>query len=177
MNSSPSINVWEWMQTMRAAGDIKRYHTARMLRTQTVAAHTWGVLLALVAAGESEDIMLMHAALMHDMPELETGDVPATAKWRSPELATALENRERVFEEAHGLDELFSELDGQQRALLKWADLYELCCWCLEEAQMGNRYAIVILQRGYNALAKAGAPTPRTEQLNQALMNNAQEWL
>lgn len=172
------MNRTDWLNTMRAAGDIRRYHTTRTLRPQSVAAHTWGMLLALMTVNEGDDAVLMQAVMLHDAAELATGDVPAPAKWKSPPLAAALHEMEREFDELHGLTGLYEELTERQRWLLKWSDIYELTCWCLEEVNMGNTYALELLQNGWHCLVRMEYDehgTVHIQELTDALTEEARK--
>ena len=83
----------------------------------------------------SRDLIL--AALGHDLAEHLVGDVPATAKWRWPELKNSVDQAEyRVMREM-GLihEEDLTEKDAQR---LKIADMMELLWYCIEEIRLGN---------------------------------------
>lgn len=122
----------------RDAGNVKRYHTKCTLRQQTVAEHTFGVLMLVkqVAEYDSElyNCRFVEAVLHHDLPELMTGDIPAPIKRAHPQLGPLLDDIEE------GLAPLCISvmLTSDQEALLKWADKMELVLWCLEELEMGN---------------------------------------
>lgn len=130
----------------RDAGAVRRYHVQRTLRQQTVAEHTFGMLMLIkqVRAGTFISPALYDAVLHHDLPELFTGDIPAPIKRAHPDLGPLMDSIEE------GLAPLYIEpdLDAEDTALLKWADRMELVLWCLEEVKMGNRYCIPMVQRG-----------------------------
>lgn len=125
----------------RDAGAVKRYHTKRTLRTQTVAEHTHGVLMLLLQICPTASMELVKAVMFHDLPELETGDIPAPAKVAYPELRNILAQIEM---ETPYLGVTF-ELTREQWRILKWCDVMELVLWCLEELRMGNTYIKEIL--------------------------------
>lgn len=129
---------YEWLSVMRDAGAVQRFHTTRMLRPQSQAAHGWGVAMVLLAVGAPPSVLAY--ALVHDTPELWTGDVPSPAKWRSPELESALRQVECQFFTEHGIDK--HSLNDVEMALIKWADYFELAQQCMEEARMGNAHYV-----------------------------------
>jgi 5'-deoxynucleotidase YfbR-like HD superfamily hydrolase len=106
------------------------------------------------------------AALTHDLAEIDTGDVPATAKWSSGDLTDALEGAEMGFNRAHGLD--YDLSDGEAK-MLSWADTFELCLYCRHQINTGNEYAEEILLNGLEHLRKKGFPTPKSKELYDAI--------
>ena len=135
----------------RDAGAVKRYHVKRTHRTQTIAEHTFGMLMLVkqVTEGQGEyglqsRATLYEAILHHDLPELMTGDVPAPIKRVHPELGPLMDSIEQ------DLYPLYRDytLTQEESALLKWADRMELVLWCLEEFRMGNTYTKPTVARG-----------------------------
>lgn len=136
MNIQPP--VIEHMVEALAAGRTKRYHTRAMHDYQTVAAHSWGVAMLVLAIAESPSVDLLKAALVHDLGEAKTGDVPATAKWDSGELAYLLDQMERYeLMRMH----LHVNLTVHDRRILKLADILELMNHVTDEMLMGNAHA------------------------------------
>lgn len=143
----------------RDAGAVTRYHAKRTHRSQTVAEHTFGILMLL------KQVMnptwpphglwrIYEAALHHDLPELFTGDVPAPIKRAHPDLGPLMESIEE------GLAPLYQDfgLSEEEAALLKWADRMELVLWCLEEYRMGNTYMGDTVRRGMGWIIAARTP-------------------
>jgi len=135
---------YQWLKNMREGAAVKRFHTMRM-EAQTVADHSHGVILALLAVGCGGQDLLVAAAL-HDVAELVTGDVPAPAKWKSPSLLDALAAMEADFHAEHGIDYNLTE---EEKIALNWADAYDLAIKCLEEIQRGNRHVDAMFERIY----------------------------
>lgn len=144
----------------RDAGAVKRYHVKRTHRTQTIAEHTFGMLMLVkqVAAGTFDDsrmVDLYEAILHHDLPELFTGDVPAPIKRVHPDLGPLMDSIEE------GLAPLYmnvEDLDPRDAALLKWADRMDLVMWCLEEVRMGNTNLIPTVARGLGWILAVRVP-------------------
>lgn len=122
-------------QLFRNAANTQRYHTKRMLSTQTVGAHTFNMLLLLRQVEPLARPELIWACAHHDLPEYFTGDIPAPMKMASPELKVLLEGLESDLAPLY----YSPDLTVEEEALLKWVDLMELVLHCLEEIRMGNR--------------------------------------
>lgn len=145
----------------RDAGAVKRYHVKRTHRTQTIAEHTFGMLMLVkqVTEGMAEYGLqslatLYNAILHHDLPELMTGDVPAPIKRVHPELGPLMDSIEQ------DLYPLYRDytLTQEEAALLKWADRMELVLWCLEEFRMGNTFVLDTIRRGIGWILAAHIP-------------------
>jgi 5'-deoxynucleotidase YfbR-like HD superfamily hydrolase len=139
-----------------SAGNVTRYHTIRMIHKQSVAEHSWGVAMVILWLYGHEHVpaSLMRAALLHDVAEVATGDMPAPVKWSSEQLSQAMINAENTFNEEHGLGDL--DLPMNLSRILKFADMCELIIFCLGEANMGNREARSIARRGLAYLKDRG---------------------
>jgi 5'-deoxynucleotidase len=132
--------------TLRNAGYVRRYHTVQTIGHQTVAEHSFNVAMILLDLTNGKaHADLLKAALYHDLPEVFTGDIPATAKWASPTLVNSLKLLEDVFDEHHDLRVNLSEDD---KRLLKFADMVELVMYSLDQLRLGNRNMLDIAERG-----------------------------
>ena len=121
------------MNTLRNAGKVKRFHTVETIGQQTVAEHSFNVcLILLFITNGTASSELLKAALYHDLPELITGDIPATAKWKSEALSQALTEVEQRFEKDFNLS---VEISDSEKLLLKWADMYELVQYCFDRGR------------------------------------------
>lgn len=131
------MNHFDHAVLMREAAAVKRYHTRRTLRQQTVGEHSFGAiqLLHQVYPEARKEVLL--AMVYHDLPELVTGDVPAPVKRQSPKLAELLNAAEKQTGPLHQ----DFDLSMFEEAVCKWCDLMELVLWCLEEVRLGNQYA------------------------------------
>ena len=148
-------------RNMYDAGAIHRFHTMRTVRDQSVGEHSWGVAVILTKICLPSPVLLT-AALYHDMAEVHTGDVPATAKWVHNSLKKALELAEYHFESLHGI---VIDLSDEERKLLKWADMFELCLYSQVEIDMGNSLMYKPLEHGMAWLKSKGFPTPAAKAL------------
>jgi 5'-deoxynucleotidase YfbR-like HD superfamily hydrolase len=141
----------------RNGNKVKRYHTVDTLVSETVGHHSANVaqiVLALYPACSKE---LLVAALNHDLAEQYTGDVPATAKWASSRLASALKEVEEGYMLPFAVD-----LTSHEKCLLKQADMLDLCFKCVEELQLGNKQIRPLIRRGFQFL-RENKPSTLTE--------------
>jgi 5'-deoxynucleotidase YfbR-like HD superfamily hydrolase len=145
MNKNP---VGESFAYLMAGGRVRRYHTAPV-REQSVAAHSWGVAAVLMAAFPGVSGSLLRAALLHDVHEHKTGDIPAPAKWEHEGFSKALEAVEIELEMAMNT---VPQLTKQEAALLKWADALELVSHCLYDAERGNALALPVALAGVRCI-------------------------
>lgn len=128
---------------------VKRYHTVMTHGNQTVAEHSFYVCLLLTELVEKPSVALLKAALYHDLPEIETGDVPATTKWKYPKLNEELKSAENDFIVRHGLSVMLPDSDW---LALKYADMGELVMYSIDQITMGNRNMVDIGRRGLDYL-------------------------
>ena len=150
MNISQQKLSWLWMT--REAGYIRRFHTKRLICSQNIAEHCFGVanLCYALCAPEKPSGELIEAALFHDMAELETGDIPAPVKWTNPDLKNILEDMEAEFNEYWGIN---WKLSPYEQLTLKWADMLELLLKSIEEYIMGNKEAHLLIDSANNYLS------------------------
>lgn len=140
---------------LRDAGIVQRFHTARVLRHETVAEHSFNVfqlVMALTYGQASRDLII--AALMHDMGEYKTGDIPSPVKLRlPPEVATTIESmEEEAIRALH--PEAWWGLTPNEERILGIADRLDGLMKCIDELKMGNRHIIPIGNRYVGYLMK-----------------------
>ena len=138
----------------RDAGAVKRYHVKRTHRSQSIAEHTFGMLMLIKQINPMCTKNVMNAVLHHDLPELFTGDIPAPIKRVHPELGPLMDSIEE------DLAPLFQDflITVPEAILLKWADRMELVLWCLEEVRLGNSYCRPTVARGLGWILMAKMP-------------------
>lgn len=83
----------------RLAGEVVRWHTLPMSRRDTVAEHSWNVARIVLAIHPSASRELIIEALMHDIGEVMTGDMPHLTKLQYPELRAGLMHCETIARE------------------------------------------------------------------------------
>lgn len=135
---------------IRNGHNVKRFHTTERIREETVGHHSAGVASIILRLDPecSKDILV--AALMHDVPEAYTGDVPATAKWDHDGLADCLAEMEIAY--INGVNIPDVALTVEEMYLLKLADMLDLVLSSLEEMGRGNQYARQLVENGQKAI-------------------------
>lgn len=128
---------------------MKRYHTIDTHGQQSVAEHSFYVCLLVSELVEKPSVALLKAALYHDLPEGETGDIPATTKWKYPKLAEEVKAAENDFIERHGLA---VSLPDREWLALKYADMGELVLYATDQIMLGNRNMLPVGKRGLDFL-------------------------
>lgn len=134
----------EKLTFIMSGADVKRYHTVPTIQIETVGHHSHGVacLAAMLDPNASRELLM--AALMHDLSEHQTGDIPAPAK-REYGIGDQVNNLElRLMKEA-GLP--FPGLSKEDSRTLKLADIAQGALFCANEISMGNTRMNVVFDR------------------------------
>ena len=139
---------------LRGGTAVERFHTTGRLSRETVGHHSCNVALLLLRLDPNCSRELLVAALTHDLAEVATGDVPATAKWDNPGLAKELKYSEAQWELDHDVPGARDFLSDKEIQLLKVADMADLVMSCVEESKRGNQYAVALVNNGMNWLQK-----------------------
>ena len=129
-----------WLRTVRKAGHIQRSHTEITLIPDPVSKHSHGVATILLYLYDELDMpsaQVLIAALLHDISELVTGDIPAVTKWNFPDIKDAAHEASEKFEQEF---HLLVELTDFEQWILKWADMLEFYMHCEDELQAGNKH-------------------------------------
>jgi hypothetical protein len=131
-----------------ASGNVIRCHTLPTIKQQTVGAHTWRAMVILhwLYAPGYPPPSLTHALLVHDVPEVWTGDMPGDVKHADRVLAAAMERMEDSFFLEHGIPNGISAGDQMVVALCDRADLV---MYALDEVDMGNRTMLQIARKAF----------------------------
>jgi|6_EtaG_2_1085325.scaffolds.fasta_scaffold21219_2 5'-deoxynucleotidase len=129
------MEKFERLQKIRSGGNVSRYHTIPLIRSQDVAAHSWGVAVVYNILWPDDVGPALVACLYHDCAEFWTGDIPAPVKYHSPAVKEAADKVEEEFRDKYDIS---FDLDDETKAKIKCADYIELCMRCLEERRMGN---------------------------------------
>lgn len=117
---------------------VKRYHSEPVLHQQTVGEHTYGVLwFILMIANGRASAELLRAAVMHDMHEYITGDVPSPSK-RLPGVKEVFDGLEADIEMTV-VGERAPILTAEEAWTLKTADCLDGLTFCAFELRLGNR--------------------------------------
>lgn len=152
--ASKELSLLEYLSS---AGSVKRYHAVPTIFQDTVGRHSWGVaaLLWVMTAGRVS-ARLLAAAVLHDLVELDWGDLPSPVK----RLLSRSARQRASFSELEAdtyrvLPQLAPPaLTAEERRLLKLADVFEGMLYCCTERAAGNRGPIRLVYRNYASYAR-----------------------
>jgi len=136
-----------------AAGQVKRWHTAtHVFRQQNVMEHSGGVAMWITLFHPNPSAQLLKAALVHDLGELKTGDMPRWAKQMNPEIEVLLNRLEETVLDIHGLNDWIDGLPDDEKQWLHGADLFDAFMFLLHNAAAGNQSMQSGLNRSYQTM-------------------------
>ena len=163
--ASNQIN-YEKLETIYDAQFINRYHTVPLggLR-QTVGAHSYAVVVLLDQLWDNCSKNLLLSALYHDVPEIVLGDIPATAKWSSPDVQKVFKKAEQKIMKDLDIDFVLTDRELNR---LKMADMLELVMYC-HKLNDSNPRMKLIMQTGVNYLMDNYSQLPDFNPVKQVL--------
>lgn len=134
---------------IRLAGQVIRYHTWPHIRQQSVGEHSWQVARILLAIAPGHPGLVKHA-ILHDIGELETGDLPYPIKADNEVLGGLM-----IDLEEEAIEYLCNRwgvpsgrhLTDQEKWVFKLAEFIEMWEWGLEEVLRGNKFAELVALR------------------------------
>lgn len=136
------MKTYSFNRNYRTLGQVPRWAILRMTREQSVLEHTALVAyyahnIADIINFEGDRGALLWEALSHDLPEVETGDLPSPIKGRitTPEILGEYE--EHIMAKRFGVEE--HTKDSSMHRIIKCADLLEAVLKLTEEKAAGNR--------------------------------------
>lgn len=125
------------------AGGVQRWHAEPVTAQQTVAQHSFNVVLVLMTIVPAQELTrnLLLAALLHDTGEIATGDIPKQTRWAlGPQCQSALDRLELLARRKAGM--MAPELAGCERQYLHAADHIEAYLFALFQLSAGNQLAL-----------------------------------
>jgi 5'-deoxynucleotidase YfbR-like HD superfamily hydrolase len=138
------------LKLLRRSGYVKRFHTLPTIgEVQSVSAHSWNVTLLINELFPDAGKQLLLAAMYHDVAEIIIGDMPATTKWKYPDLAEALAQAEEKVERELNIQFALTE---REKIILKMCDMLELVLYSAEQLKLGNDYFEEVLSNGMKYL-------------------------
>lgn len=119
----------------REGAEVERAHTVPHVGEYSVGKHSHAVAMLLIELKPNVSANLLKAAILHDLHEVHTGDVPSFAK--TPDFR----HKEAVISTAIGAD---IDLTDEERDWLHSADVLELLFWCRDQLALGNSQVLRI---------------------------------
>lgn len=140
MKSESLIDLLNTSRTIRC-------HTCPTLKHQTVGHHTYRTLVILhwLYYPAYPPASLTFGLLIHDMPELWTGDIPGDTKANNVDLAMHLDLLEINVYNNLGIH--LPKITDEEQAILKVCDRADLYFWGIEEIGMGNKLFIPVMTK------------------------------
>lgn len=128
-----------------AGSEVKRYHTVRTICEETVGHHSHGVaMLCLLLTDYEASSQLLYAALIHDLAESVTGDIPSPTK-REYGIGEQVTNLEERLLKGAGFS--LPELSKREQRVLKLADIAQGALFCVREVELGNYKMHIVFDR------------------------------
>ena len=115
------------------ACEVKRWHNETVLREQNVGNHSARVALWIVLFHPAPSLALLKGAVMHDLEEKITGDIPHWAKAENPSVKIAVAAVEAKVRREY---ELGFELGDGEHMWLNAADLFDAFLHIWQEVVM-----------------------------------------
>lgn len=143
--------LFETLKLIFKSSNVKRYHIHPVIGEQNIAHHSWRLVMLLYYIVGNPSGNLIKAALLHDVPEVVTGDTPYTAKKLSIDLKRALDQMEQAFLSNNDLEII---LFDNEKSILKMCDMLELIWFCREQIDLGNANFTSMFDRGMNIAKK-----------------------
>lgn len=125
---------------------IIRYNHRSRLQDESVAEHTCFVslfclkIMAQLNLTHEQERQVLILAALHDTCESRTSDIPHDVKANYPEMQAILEKIEHDYYEENWKTYLGDVYKPEPIVynILKLADAYSVCQWCLNEKALGN---------------------------------------
>lgn len=128
---------------------VQRYHTWRTIQDQSVGEHSAQIMRILLAVCPDAPRHLIIHCLLHDIGEM-AGDLPWPVKKDDPVLKERMTVNElrvhRQMSEKHMLPPPV-RLTEEEQQLFKFCEYLEMWEHCVQERNMGNRYATIMHTR------------------------------
>jgi 5'-deoxynucleotidase YfbR-like HD superfamily hydrolase len=141
-----------------------------MIKEETIAHHSANVAYICFILGEEN---FLYGALVHDTPEVYTGDIPYPFKHQNPALKQFLDAAEEGFLRHN---EMYLEIPEEVQQVIKAADMLDLVFKCVDEMQMGNSHVYEMYKTGLAALAVLPLPAGPRAKLD-AIIEELDAWL
>lgn len=148
-----------------SGSEVARFHTVTTHMRETVGHHSHGVAMMVLVMNPRASGSLLRAALMHDLSEHQTGDIPSPAK-REYNIGDQVNELERRLMLEAGIE--YPELTPEEYRTLKLADIAQGALFCMREMMLGNQRMDKILNR-YIEYAEELRPVGRERDLFSAI--------
>lgn len=141
----------ENMRSLYRLNHMLRYNTWPRVNNETVAAHSFYVVLFTMMLCDSLEVSdhikleALNIAIVHDLPETIMNDVTYDAKKQIEGLSELLEVFEKKYIMVNFPEKYYAMFESKEpaheiaRLIVKLADVYSVIQYCDNEVQLGNR--------------------------------------
>lgn len=161
---------------IRNGHNVKRYHTQERIREETVGHHSAGVCGIILRLDRNCSRDLLVAALMHDVQECVTGDIPAPFKREHPAVAPIIRTAENEYDKEHDIPFPHKDLSDKELKLLHLADTLDLVLSSIEEVGRGNNYAKKCIVNGERYIRELNIPKAMMLDVEAMVYEVKQQW-
>ena len=144
-----------WLMTVFSAGQVERCHTMKHHGSYSLAEHSYYCVMTarhivLLDAGTIfPDSVRIEAItdylLIHDLHELESGDIPHPFKRDNEPLQFFLKHNAEDWRSANVPEQFNYQLTELEYAVAKVADYLELMRWCGSQSRLGSRNSVKVM--------------------------------
>lgn len=159
---------------IRNGFNVKRFHTTHRTQEESVGHHSANICGILLRLDPSCSRELLVVALMHDVPEVYTGDVPAPFKWDNPDIKQGLDWGEQDYVDDNEIPD--PKITTKEQQLLKLADMLDLVLSSLEEAGRGNQAAWELVENGAKYIDDMNLPQDLMVKADTMVTEVKQQW-
>lgn len=150
------------------SGDVERFHAVPGITKQKLSEHQWGVSILVQHLYPNCRKEVVLTALTHDVPELVTGDIPATFKWSYPEVREFITKFENKIEKDW---DIHFNLSSSEYDMLKICDMLEGMVYCIKRFKCGELNAATPFLEWAKVIDAKWELTPSGLHFYKALLN------
>lgn len=161
------------IRMLREGGNVKRCHALYHNDPgYTDGKHSFDAVSMLLVLHPDPHMDLVKYMLWHDMGERYVGDLPASAKWASPELRACYEILEKTVLKSKlpAIIAAWDRLSADDRTWVAALDMLEFRMWCEDQIAAGNNHvhqAHRSIRRALNEFSDAGHMPKEVQQFIQ----------
>jgi 5'-deoxynucleotidase YfbR-like HD superfamily hydrolase len=133
-----------FQRELRDMSFVPRWTIVRTIKGQNVAEHSYYVAVYAMQIGdhlgldEESMCLLLRAALLHDVEETFTGDIPGPVKRQMGDMSVFNKWRDNMLVRRFGPHAL-AAVDAQLKSIIKLANLVDEIAFLCTEIALGNR--------------------------------------
>lgn len=155
----------ETLEFIMNGAAVTRYHTCDLIKPETVGHHSHGVAMLCLVIDPIASRQLLASALIHDLAEQFTGDIPSPIK-RNLGISKDVAKMEENILRTAGIET--PVLNLYEKAVLKLADTAHGALKCAREINLGNESMRPVFEN-YIEYSKEMIVNDRSEKLIEVI--------